>query len=119
MVWDGFTEQNAADVRRVVADANAAIGANDIDGVLALFAGAARMLPPQGPPIEGQAALRAFFETWPTYKSSVATDIRVEGCVDLAVATCAVAITHVTPDGGERNVSANQMIMLHHQPDGQ
>lgn len=118
MTRNGLSEEDTAAVQRVVVDANAAIGANDIEAVLKFFAADARMLPPQGPPIEGRDALRAFFEGWPVYKSAAASDVRIDGRAGLAVATCTVAITHEVSDGGERGVSAKQLIALHKQDDG-
>ena len=44
--------------------------------------------------------------------------IRVEGRDDLAVATCAVDIVHVAPEGGERAVAAKQMLIVRKQDDG-
>jgi len=118
MTKNGLTEKEATAVRRIVEEANLAIGANDIESVLAFFAADARMLPPEGPSIEGRDALRTFLETWPVYKSAAASDIRVDGRADLAVATCAVSINHVTSEGGESGVSAKQMITLHKQAGG-
>ena len=63
-------------------------------------------------------AIREFMKKWPKYKKSEASDIRVEGCEDLAVATCAVSIVHETADGGEYAVKAKQMHIVKKQPDG-
>lgn len=62
-------QQDDADAAaHVVAEYNRRLGANDVEGGLALCAEDARLLPPAGPVQEGKAALRAFIDGWPTYK---------------------------------------------------
>jgi uncharacterized protein (TIGR02246 family) len=113
-----FTEKDAAAVTHAVSENNRLIGFNDLEGVLAYHAEDSRFLPPEGPPVEGKAAIREFMKKWPVYKKSEASDIRVEGREDLAVATCAVSIVHETPKGGEYALSAKQMHIVKKQADG-
>lgn len=101
-----------------VSENNRLIGFNDLEGVLTFHAEDTRFLPPEGPPLEGKPAIRAFMKTWPKYKKSEAFDIRVEGREDLAVATCAVSIVHETADGRDYAVKAKQMHIVKKQADG-
>ena len=113
-----FSETDVAAVTHAVFENNRLIGFNDLEGVLAFHAEDSRLLPPEGPPVEGKTAIRKFMKSWPAYKKSEAFDIRVEGRDDLAVATCAVDIVHVAPEGGERSVAAKQMLIVRKQDDG-
>lgn len=113
-----FSGIDAAAVAHAVSENNRLIGINDLEGVLTYHADDTRFLPPDGPPVEGKAAVREFMKAWPAYKKSEASDIRVDGREDLAVATCAVSIVHETPDGGEYAVKAKQMHIVKKQADG-
>jgi len=113
-----FSEKDVAAVTHAVLENNRLIGFNDLEGVLAFHAEDSRLLPPEGPPVEGKAAIRKFMKSWPAYKKSEASDIRVEGRGDLAVATCAVSIVHETAERGEYAVKAKQMLIVRKQADG-
>lgn len=113
-----FSNDDVAAVTHAVSENNRLIGFNDLEGVLAFHTEDSRMLPPVGPPVEGKPAIREFMKTWPAYRKSEASDIRVEGYGDLAVATCAVSIVHETPEGGDYAVSAKQMLIVRKQADG-
>ena len=64
-------QQESADVREVIENHNANLNrwyaSGDIDSVVTVFTEDARMMPPNGPTIEGREAIRGFWEqavTW-------------------------------------------------------
>ena len=113
-----LSEEDVTAVTHAVSENNRLIGSNDLEGVLTFHAEDTRLLPPEGPPLEGKPAIREFMRSWPKYVKSEAHDIRVEGRDDLAVATCAGSAVHETPEGGEYAVKAKQMHIVKKHPDG-
>jgi uncharacterized protein (TIGR02246 family) len=76
-----------ADRQAIVQASDAAIAAGnakDWAGWVAAYASDAQILPPNGPAVEGHAAIQAFMQAFPPFSDLRATRVVVDGVGDLA-----------------------------------
>ena len=85
----------------------AATNANDWGGVAALYTEDAVMMPPNGPAVEGQAAIEAFFAAYPPFSGFTLNPVEIDGRGDLAFVRGTYSMTleiegmEPTPDTGK------------------
>ncbi len=85
----------------------AATNANDWGGVAALYTEDAVLMPPNGPALEGQAAIEAFFAAYPPFSGFTLNPVEIDGRGDLAFVRGTYRLTleiegmEPTPDTGK------------------
>lgn len=99
----------------------AAVNAGDMESALALIAGDAINMPPDGPPIVGIAAIRSnaedFFPYYTMQSRTTPDEVVVSG--DLALVRASYTDVVTPRDGGETTeASGVWLIVMRRQPDG-
>jgi ketosteroid isomerase-like protein len=114
-----LSEQDIAAIRRVVENDDEAVRRADWAAVTRMFTSDAVRFPPHHPPIRGQAAMRAWLETFPPLAAFALTADEILGCEDLAFVRGTYALT-TAPEGGRQALTdrGHYMGLLRKQPDG-
>ncbi len=96
----------------------AATNACDWGGLAALYTEDAWMLPPNGPAIQGPAAIETFFAAYPPFSGFTLNPIEIDGRGDLAFVRGTYSLT-LEIEGMEPTPDTGKYIEIHRrQPDG-
>lgn len=118
MSENALPKADVAAIRSVIESTFSVLEAGDFTAWLSLWTEDGRIMPPNQPVVEGHDAMRAFIESWPKVQEITISDLRIDGRQDLAVATSGLSMSLHSPELGDFEDTAKQMIMLRKQPDG-
>ncbi len=113
-----LSDADIAAIEEVSASFAAAANANDWGGVAALYTEDAVLMPPNGPAVEGQAAIEAFFAAYPPFSGFTLNPVEIDGRGDLAFVRGTYSLT-LEIEGMEPTPDTGKYIEIRRrQPDG-
>jgi uncharacterized protein (TIGR02246 family) len=114
----GLTEADRAAIQRVSEEFVQHMTNADFDAGSALYTEDALVLPPNGPAVQGRAAIAGFFRSFPPVSNFQLTNITVDGRGDLAFVHGRYSMTLTMPDGSQVADSGKYLEIRRRQPDG-
>ena len=114
----GFAAADRAAIRQSDENSVKAMNFKDWKGAAAVYADDAIGMPPNGPAVQGKAAIQAWMEAFPPFSSFQEQSSEIEGQTDLAYDRGTYSIT-LTPPGAAPIVDRGKYLSIwHKQADG-
>ncbi|MDL5050142.1 DUF4440 domain-containing protein [Oscillatoria amoena NRMC-F 0135] len=114
----GLTEQDLAAIRALADQDSAIVMSRNWDKLAAEYTADAVRMPPNQPAIEGQTAIRNWFDQFPPVTAFSFKLVDLQGDGKMAFIRGAWTITFVTPGADTISDSGKILIVLEKQPDG-
>jgi uncharacterized protein (TIGR02246 family) len=92
-----LTDADRGEMRAMVADFDKAVLAADWPKVVSFYSEDGMLLPPNGPAVQGRAAMQKFFEGWPRIMEIKQSIPEIEGNSDLASVRGTYDMTMIPP----------------------
>jgi uncharacterized protein (TIGR02246 family) len=113
-----LSEKDVAAIRGSTDTYAKAVAARDMKGLGSHYTEDAKLLPPNGPMVQGRAAIESFFSKFPPIAAFTSNAVEVEGRGDLAVVRGTFHVTMTPPGAPPAKSSGKYIEVRRKQKDG-